>query len=194
MKKYLILILFLCCGTASANFSDGYEVANWSQSLDGGIIDLSGAPGQIEIISSDSGNDDGNIFLTNFTIAALADGVVNFEWDVFGGGGFGQGPVSDNPFGWLLNGVFTQLTDNAGGDEQTGITMFNVLAGEIFGFSQGSLSEGTVRTTISSFSAPLAVLVPPPLPPSTVPVPAAAWLFGSALLGFFGFSRRKANA
>jgi len=26
---------------------------------------------------------------------------------------------------------------------------------------------------------------------STVPVPAAAWLFGSALLGFFGFARRK---
>ena len=30
--------------------------------------------------------------------------------------------------------------------------------------------------------------------PSAVPVPAAAWLFGSALLGFFGFSRKKANA
>ena len=30
--------------------------------------------------------------------------------------------------------------------------------------------------------------------PSTVPVPAAAWLFGSALLGFFGFSRRKNQA
>lgn len=29
---------------------------------------------------------------------------------------------------------------------------------------------------------------------STVPVPAAFWLFGSALLGFFGFSRRKADA
>ena len=29
---------------------------------------------------------------------------------------------------------------------------------------------------------------------SAVPVPAAAWLFGSALLGFFGFSRRKASA
>ena len=27
-----------------------------------------------------------------------------------------------------------------------------------------------------------------------VPVPAAAWLFGSALLGFFGFSRRKTQA
>ena len=30
--------------------------------------------------------------------------------------------------------------------------------------------------------------------PAVVPLPAAAWLFGSALLGFFGFSRRKANA
>jgi len=29
---------------------------------------------------------------------------------------------------------------------------------------------------------------------STVPVPAAAWLFGSALLGFFGYSRRKKQA
>jgi len=28
--------------------------------------------------------------------------------------------------------------------------------------------------------------------PSVVPLPAAAWLFGSALLGFFGLSRRKA--
>jgi len=28
---------------------------------------------------------------------------------------------------------------------------------------------------------------------SAVPLPAAAWLFGSALLGLFGFSRRKAN-
>ena len=29
---------------------------------------------------------------------------------------------------------------------------------------------------------------------STVPVPAAAWLFGSAILGMFGFSRRKTHA
>ena len=29
---------------------------------------------------------------------------------------------------------------------------------------------------------------------NVVPVPAAAWLFGSALLGFFGFSRRKVKS
>lgn len=29
---------------------------------------------------------------------------------------------------------------------------------------------------------------------SAIPVPAAAWLFGTALLGFFGVSRRKARA
>lgn len=58
----------------------------------------------------------------------------------------------------------------------------------------------------SKFSSPLRIntdykhlnlgsfLVRDAIMPSTVPVPAAAWLFGSALLGFFGFSRRKANA
>jgi hypothetical protein len=28
-------------------------------------------------------------------------------------------------------------------------------------------------------------------PPSAVPIPAAAWLFGSAMLGLFGVARRK---
>jgi type VI secretion system secreted protein Hcp len=32
------------------------------------------------------------------------------------------------------------------------------------------------------------------VPPSSVPVPAAAWLFGSGLLGLIGFARRKASA
>ncbi len=31
------------------------------------------------------------------------------------------------------------------------------------------------------------------LTPTTVPVPAAAWLFGSGLLGFIGVGRRKAT-
>ena len=191
MKKYLILILFLCCGTASADFSGGYDVSNWSQLLNGGVIHLSGAPDQISLISSDFEVDTDvvDFYPTNFTIAALADGQVSFEWDYITGG-----IASDNSFGWLLDGVFTQLTDSAGDPEQTGITMFNVFAGQIFGFSTQSTFFTTAETTISVFSAPLAVLEPPTPPPSTVPVPAAAWLFGSALLGFFGFSRRKVNA
>lgn len=52
-----------------------------------------------------------------------------------------------------------------------------------------------VRSTIDAYSFLGSFLVRDTVvAPSPVPVPAAAWLFGSALLGFFGFSRRKANA
>jgi len=186
MKKYLILSLFLCFGTANANFSGGYDVSNWSQSLDGGIIDLSGAPDSINLISSNVDNDEPAS--TDFTIIALNDGVVSFDWSF---SSRDEGPGFD-PFGWLLNGAFTQLTvdgpNGSGPLTQLGSTMFNVLAGDIFGFSARSIDSccGAATTTISNFSAPDVSV-------SAVPVPAAAWLFGSALLGFFGFSRRKVN-
>ena len=183
MRKYLFLCLILCFGTASANFSGGYDVSNWSQSLDGGVIDLSGAPDSINLISSNVGDD--LPASTDFTVTALADGMVNFDW-LFTTADQ-EGPAFD-PFGWLFNGVFTQLTDNSGSITQSGSTMFAVVAGDIFGFSARSTDSccGSGTTTITNFSAPDASV-------STVPVPAAAWLFGSALLGFFGFSRRKAN-
>ena len=181
MKKYLFLSLFLCFGTANANFSGGYDVNNWSESLDGGLIDLSGAPESILTISSDA-----NIGATStdFTIAALSDGMVSFDWDYRTND---EGPEYD-PFGWLLNGTFTQLTDSRGAGAQSGSTMFAVVVGDIFGFSAMSTDSqlGSSLTTISNFSAPEVSV-------SAVPLPAAAWLFGSALLGFFGFSRRKAN-
>lgn len=53
------------------------------------------------------------------------------------------------------------------------------------GFDDAEYYSSFLVKQSSPASAPL---------PSTVPVPAAAWLFGSALLGFFGFSRKKANA
>jgi hypothetical protein len=37
-------------------------------------------------------------------------------------------------------------------------------------------------------------VVPPPLPPSAVPVPAAVWLFGTALIGLVGFGKRRKAA
>lgn len=48
---------------------------------------------------------------------------------------------------------------------------------------------GTINLSASSV-----MLVREAGPISAVPVPAAAWLFGSALLGFFGVARRKARA
>lgn len=184
MKKYLFLSLFFCFGTANANFTGGYGVSNWSQSLNGGTIDTSGAPSIIEIIGNDliwdTPQDPAN---TDFTITALAEGMVSFDWEY---------STEDDPefdtFGWLLGDVYTQLSDDSLGQQQSGSTMFNVLAGDIFGFRVHSVDSvfGAATATISNFSAPASA-------PSPVPVPAAAWLFGSALLGFLGFSRRKVN-
>lgn len=52
--------------------------------------------------------------------------------------------------------------------------------------TNGDFSDVTTRTlgvwTPSSSTIP---------PPSAVPIPAAVWLFGTALVGFIGFSRRR---
>ncbi|MDB9416628.1 PEP-CTERM sorting domain-containing protein [Microcystis aeruginosa] len=72
-----------------------------------------------------------------------------------------------DPFGYLLNGSFIQVTNNGGGVVQNGTSTFNVLAGDSFGFriatNENNFGRGSV--TISNFSAP----APAPVPePSTV--------------------------
>ena len=76
-------------------------------------------------------------------------------------------------FGYLLNGSFTQLADNA--SQGTGFSQFNVLSGDTFGFLVFTTDNdfGPGNATISNFSAP----VPGPLPLLGV---------GAA----FGYSRR----
>jgi len=73
----------------------------------------------------------------------------------------------------------------------TSIDQEGVAAFSIFSIFQApptiDLADGS--TTAGGFTGELFVTEISP-----VPVPAAAWLFGSALLGFFGFSRRKKAA
>ena len=183
MRNFLFLCLILSFGTVNANFSDGYDVINWSQSLDGGVIDLSGAPDSVNLISNNLGT--GAAANTDFTTTALADGMVSFDWVFMTAD---EGPDYD-PFGYLVNDIFTQLTLDGSSGSQSGSTMFAVLAGDIFGFSARTLDSqyGSGTTTLTNFSAPDVSV-------SAVPVPAAAWLFASALLGFFGVKRLKYNS
>jgi hypothetical protein len=60
----------------------------------------------------------------------------------------------------------------------------SVLAGHVIGFGVWSEDSeaGANLLTIENFSAPSI---------SEVPIPAAAWLFGTALIGFVGMSRRR---
>ena len=108
MKKYLFIYLAFFLGTANAapinNFTSDYDISNWTQSLNGGSIDTSGAPNSIIEVSSNSGGGSSN---TDFTITSLDSGIVTFSW-VYNTSD-DDGSFYD-PFGWLLNNSFTQVT------------------------------------------------------------------------------------
>ena len=125
----LTLSIFTFCAIpAFADFIDPYDVSNWTSSTEyGGSIHLSGAPTSITLISGD-----GQVVASSqdFTIEAVDNGLVSFNW-AFSTSDWG---ASWDPFGYLLNGIFTQLTDDHGLDTQRGTASFAVLAEDVFGF------------------------------------------------------------
>lgn len=169
-------------GAAKADpigFSGYYAPANWTlTSTPGdGSVNWSGAPASALIIGSNNGFG----IPSNATIAIPTAGTVSFHWnyttnDV-------DGPFWD-PFGYLLNGTFYQLTNDSGPINQSGNVSIPVAAGTIFGFSQDSLDGGFGRasTTITQFDAPM-------------PEPMSMILFGGvAVAGIAGFRRRMKKA
>lgn len=158
---------------ALTQFAGDYAPGNWTQTIQGdGSIDTSGAPASITLTGANDGGGNQN---TDFTIAAPTAGTVSFDWSY---------TTTDiafyDPFGYLLNGAFTQLTDDGGSSNQSGSASFSVLAGDMFGFRQNSLDSccGRASTTISNFNGPIA--------PASVPGPLPILGVGAA----FAYSRR----
>lgn len=160
----------------ATNFTGYYAVVNWTTSTPvGGSVNTGGAPNSISLTSPDNSSIGG----TNFTIAAAGSGTVSFNWSYT----TADADPSRDPFCYLLDGVFTRLTDNNGSVSQSGTANFNVTQGQIFSLAAFSFDGlfGASTTTITNFNAP----VPEPL---TLLGASAAVVFGAA------FKRRSGKA
>ncbi len=160
------LTLAAASGASAATvfgFQDAYDPINWTftNSNADGFVNTGGAPASISLTGGN--NDSGSSGTTNYTTTAAAAGTVTFNWNYSTNDS--DGPFSD-PFGYLLNGSFTQVTNDGGGVVQNGTSTFNVLAGDSFGFRifTRDNSFGRASVTISNFSAPAPV-------PASVPEP-----------------------
>ncbi|CCI07165.1 Genome sequencing data, contig C325 [Microcystis aeruginosa PCC 7941] len=149
------LTLAAASGASAATvsgFQTPYAPINWTftNSNADGFVNTGGAPASISLTGGN--NDSVNSGTTDYTTTAAAAGTVTFDWNY----STVDGPFWD-PFGYLLNGSFTQVTNNGGGVFQNGTSTFNVLAGDSFGFRIFTRDNlfGRASVTISNFSAPI---------------------------------------
>ncbi|MEB3277536.1 MAG: PEP-CTERM sorting domain-containing protein [Lyngbya sp.] len=151
---------FLGANPAKASgFSDGYEVENWTFQNNNadGFVNTSNAPESITLTGGNNGS--GAFGSSWYTATSLADGLVSFDWSYITNDI--DGPNWD-PFGYILNGVFTTLTSSGGGTNQSGSVSFAVLAGDLFGFGVNTTDNGlgAATVTVSNFEAPQSVPEP----------------------------------
>lgn len=160
-------------------FTGSYAPSNFNVANDNadGFVNTADAPNSITITGGNTQS--GLSGLTSYLTKATGSGAINFNWSY---STQDWGPIYD-PFGYILNGTFFQLTNNSGSILQNGSSSFNVVLGDTFGFGIKTTDNafGTASATISSFNAPVAV-------------PSPALLPGLVGLGLGVLRKRKAEA
>jgi hypothetical protein len=137
---------------AKADFSGPYAPANWTFQNTGGStdgsVDTSGAPASITLTGGNSQS--GTPGDTNFTIAAVASGLVSFHWSY---SSVDSGTYDSANF--LLNGKPTFLADN--GSQGSGDFSMTLSGGDVFGFNVHSADNlfGAGVLTISNATFPI---------------------------------------
>ena len=115
------------CYNPVMGFTGPYAPANWTITTDeGGSVIPNGIIG-VTLIGPDEGcNGGASVY---YGIEIPASGVIHFNWNYTS---FDEdGPLFD-PFGYTINGVFFQLTDNLGPLNQSGSVNVTVNAGDTF--------------------------------------------------------------
>ncbi|AFZ35236.1 hypothetical protein Sta7437_1674 [Stanieria cyanosphaera PCC 7437] len=147
---------------ALSGFQGAYAPANWTftNSNADGSVNTSSAPNSITLTGGNNGS--GSSGTTDYTIAAVSNSTIAFNWNY----STVDGPSWD-PFNFLLNGTPTQLTNSGGAQTQSGLASFNVNTGDIFGFRISTVDNvfGPGVVTISNF--PDATAVPFDVSPTT---------------------------
>ena len=105
-------------------------------------------PPTFEVITISSDNGSGSEGFTDLLVNVTEDVTVSFDWSytTIDGALFDQ-------FGYLVDGVFTQLTDNGGATNQAGSASVPLVAGQEFGFRARSEDGlfGPATITVSNF-------------------------------------------
>ena len=163
---------------AVPGFLGPYDPINWTFSDGGGngMVMTNNAPESISLW----GDDGGTAAIAQYTVPVPADGTIHFDWDY----STGDSALFD-PFGYVLDGSFVELTDSGGANDQAGSAGVDVSQSQTFGFyaqAIDSLGPGG-HAEITKFDAPH---------PVPEPLTASLSLMGLGALGLATRRRRQA--
>ena len=162
------------------SFQGDMAVSQWNieTTIGDGSVDTANAPDFITLNGADNGV--GLNVYTSFTTTTQQDQTIGFDWiytsyDVDGS--------TYDPFGYLLNGNFAQLTVNDRYGTQIGYTEVDVLSGDTFGFAIVSLDNvwGPAVVTVGDLNNATA----------NVSEPANIALIGIGFIGLLASQRKK---
>jgi len=170
----------------ASGFTGSYDPSNWdfTNSNADGFVNTTNAPSSISLTGGNNGSGSGG--QTSYETTSAGTGLVSFNWNYT----TNDGPFWD-PFGFILNGDFTQLSANNGGSPQSNTFSTTVNEGDIFGFAIKTVDNivGAASVTVSDFHAPESE-------PESVPEPAS--ILGLMTVGALGvgsaLKRRKKQA
>lgn len=121
------------CGYQFYNpgFTNDFHPSNWTLvNTNGGTGSVNADTSSVLLIGSDNGSNQQSF--THYQIIMPSDGILTFDWDYTT---FDTDGPSFDPFGYTVNGVFIQLTNDGGANNQSGTLSLNLQAGDLFAFT-----------------------------------------------------------